>query len=139
MTNAPSKNVPVQLDGNVPLDELGHGIFPRSYTSERKMNDIAIEKYKSSGYGITFEDLTTRFRIKRSQAQRSLKHFHARGILFTAEDLISQGIDLVENKSPQQYFPTCIKADIIENLKKRKNVLVDPTEVTSQTIALFPI
>ena len=83
MTNAPFKNVPVQLDRNVPLDELGHSIFPRRYFSERKIKDIAIEKYKSSGYGITFEDLTTSFRIKKSQAQRSLKHFHARGILFT--------------------------------------------------------
>src|SRR6478672_603685 len=122
MTNAPVKNVPVQLDGNVPLDELGHGIFPRSYTSERKMNDIAIEKYKSSGYGITFEDLTTRFHIKKSQAQRSMKHFHAKGILFTAEDLISQEIYLIQNTNPQQYFPTCIKADIIQDIKKRKNV-----------------
>ena len=29
MTNTPVKNVPVQLDGNVQVDELGHGIFPR--------------------------------------------------------------------------------------------------------------
>ena len=83
MTNTPVKNVPVQLDGNVPVDELGHGMFPRRYISEHKIKQIATEKYKSCGYGITFEDLTTRFPIKRSQAQRSLKHFHARGILFT--------------------------------------------------------
>jgi hypothetical protein len=138
MTNAPVKNVPVQLDGNVPLDELGHGIFPRSYISERKMNDIAIEKYKSSGYGITFEDLTTSFRIKRSQAQRSLKHFHARGVLFTRVDLINHGIDLIQNTNPQQYFPTCIKADILEGLKKRKNVQVQPTGVSLSKGSLNP-
>jgi hypothetical protein len=136
MTNTAIKNVPVQIDENVPVSELGHGVLARSYTSEQKIKDIAIEKYRSGGNGITFQDVIERFSVKKSQAQRSLKHFHARGILFTAEDLISQGIDLVENKSPQQYFPTCIKADIIENLKKRKNVLVDPTEVTSSNAPL---
>ena len=139
MTNAPVKNVPVRLDGNVPLDELGHGIFARRYISERKMNDIATEKYKSSGYGITFEDLTTSFRIKRPQAQRSLKHFHARCILFTAQDLISQGIDLIQNTNPQQYFPTCIKADIMEGFKKRKNVPVEPTGVNLPQGSLNPL
>jgi hypothetical protein len=58
-----------------------------------------------------------------------LKHFHAKGILFTVEDVIRQGINLIQNKNPQQYFPTCIKANSIENLKDRKNVLVDPTGV----------
>jgi len=136
MTDTAIKNVPVQIDENVPVSELGHGVLARSYTSEYKIKDIAIEKYRSGGNGITFKDVIERFPLKKAQAQRSLKHFHARGILFTAEDLISQGIDLVENKSPQQYFPTCIKADIIENLKKRKNVLVDPTEVTSSNAPL---
>jgi hypothetical protein len=133
MTNAPVKNVPVLLDGNVPFDELGHGIFPRSYISECKMNDIATEKYSSTGYGITFQDLTTRFRIKKSQAQRSLKHFHERGTLFTGVDLINQGIDLIQNTNPQQYFPTCIKADIIDGFKNRKNVPVQPTGVNLST------
>src|SRR5690349_6969334 len=104
-------NAPVETDGNVSVGELGHSLFPRSYISEHKIKQIAAKKYKSSGYGITFEDLTTRFPIKRPNAQRSLKHFHARGILFTAKDLINQGIDLIQNTSPQQYYPTCIKAD----------------------------
>lgn len=104
--------------------------------STHKIKQIATEKYKYSSGGITFEDLTTRFRIKRPQAQRSLKHFHAKSVLFTAEDLILQGIDLLENKSPQQYFPTCIKADIIEGLKKRRNVEFNPWGSTSQRITL---
>lgn len=62
--------------------------------------------------------------------KRSLKHFHDKGILFTAKSLISQGVCLIQNTSPQQYFPTCIKAELIENLKKRKSsVLVQPTGV----------
>lgn len=120
------------MNGNVPVDQVGRGIFPRSYTSEHEINEIAIAKYRCSGYGITFENVKERFTVKKPQAQRSLKHFHARGILFTAEDLLSQGIDLIQNTSPQQYFPTCIKAEIIENLK-RKNVLVQPTGVNLST------
>lgn len=38
-----------------------------------------------------------------------------------AGDLIDQGIDLLENKKPQQFFPACKKAEIIEKLKKRKS------------------
>src|SRR6266516_1986783 len=72
------------------------------------------------------------------QAQRSLKHFHAKGVLFAAEDLICQGIDLVHNTSLQQYVPACIKADIIEDLKKRKNVLVEPTGVNLSKDSLNP-
>ena len=135
-SKSPVKNVPVQVDGNVLVGELRHGIVPRSYIPEHKIKQIASEKYKSSGYGITFEDLTTRFRIKRPQAQRSLKHFHARGI-FTGVDLINQGIDLIQNTNPQQYFPTCINADIIECFKKRKNVQVQHTRSTSQKIPYF--
>lgn len=58
----------------------------------------------------------------KKHAQRSLKHLHGRDVLFTASDLTNQGIHLLENKNPQQYFPSCIKAEIIENLKKRKTV-----------------
>jgi hypothetical protein len=43
-------------------------------------------------------------------------------VLFTFRDLTRQGIRLLENKRPQQYFPSCMKAEIIENLKKRKIV-----------------
>jgi hypothetical protein len=59
---------------------------------------IAIEKYRSSGSGITFQDVIERFPVKKSQAQRRLKHFHAKSVLFSAQDLICQGIDIVENK-----------------------------------------
>lgn len=119
----------VRRDENVLVDELGHNVFRQNYILEQKIKEFAIEKYKSSREGITFEDVMETFAVKKSQSQRSLKHFHAKEILFTAEDLISQGIDLVRNKNPQQYFPTCIKADIIQDIKKRKNVLVQPTGV----------
>lgn len=83
---------------------------------------IAIEKFRSSGFGITYPDVQREYPIMKKHAQRSLKHLHGRGVLFTAYDLKNQGIHLLENKNPQQYFPSCIKAEIIENLKKRKTV-----------------
>ena len=59
--NASFKNVPVQVNGNVLVDEVGHSIALRSYISEHRIKEIAIEKYKSSGAGITFVDVKDRF------------------------------------------------------------------------------
>jgi hypothetical protein len=56
----------------------------------------------------------------KKHAQRSLKHLHGRKVLFTPRDLIRQGIYLLESTNPQQYFPSCMKGEIIE--KKRKTV-----------------
>ena len=123
------------MDGNVPAGKLDHIL--RGYISHRQIQHIAIEKYRSNGCGITFEDITQRFYVKKRKAQRSLKYFYFKGILFTAKSLISQGIHLIQNTSPQQYFPACIKAEIIENFKKRKNsVLVQPTGVNLYNASL---
>ncbi|HET7148060.1 MAG TPA: hypothetical protein VFI73_06115 [Candidatus Nitrosopolaris sp.] len=40
----------------------------------------------------------------------------------------------MKNKSPQEFFPTCIKAEIIEALAKQKNVQVNPTGVTHSSV-----
>lgn len=120
------KNVLLQMNENVPIDELVQSTHLRGYILKKRIEDLAIEKYRSTGNGITFQDLRREFLIKKSKAQRSLKHFHAKGVLFTGKDLISQGIDLIRNKNPQQYFPSCIKPKTLEDLKKRKNVLVHP-------------
>lgn len=132
MTNASVKNVPVQIGRNVLVGKIGRSIVHRRCITEEKIKEIAIEKYKSTGKGITIQDVIERFALKKQQAQRSLKHFHAKGIIFTAEDLINQGIYLIQNTNPQQYFAVCVKADILEDIKKRKNVLVRPTGVSLQ-------
>jgi hypothetical protein len=93
------------------------------------MEKIAIEKYQKNGIGVTIEDIERNFSINKAKAQRKLKHFHERDILFTANDLILEGITVLKNTSPQQYFPTCIKSKIVEGLNKRENVLVNPTGV----------
>jgi hypothetical protein len=95
--------------------------------TKKIIEDLAVEKYRSCGKGITFEDLQRKFYIRKARVQRSLKHFHEEHVLFTAEDLNSQGIYFIRNTNPQQYFPSCIKSDVLENLKKRLNVQVQPT------------
>ncbi|MGB6531029.1 MAG: hypothetical protein WBF33_23215 [Candidatus Nitrosopolaris sp.] len=101
----------------------------RNYISKDNVEKIAIDKYRENGLGITIGDIEREFSVNKTKAQRKLKHFHGRGVLFTAKDLTLEGITALPNKNPQQYFPTCIKAEIIEDLVKRNNVLVNPTGV----------
>lgn len=85
-----------------------------------EIEKIAIRKFQSSGHGLTYIDLQKEYAIEKYHAQRSLKHLRARKVLFNARDLVLQGIHLVDNKNPQQYFLFCRKGEIIEKLKKRK-------------------
>lgn len=102
----------------------------RKYISNKEIETSAIQKYRRCGHGITFEDIVKEFSVNKVKAQRRLKYFHGSTGLFTANDLISEGIWILQNKSPQEYFPSCIKAEIIEDLNKRKNVPVKPTGAT---------
>ena len=101
----------------------------RKYITKDNVGKIAIGRYRENGLGVTFQDIEREFSANRGKAQRTLKYFHEQKVLFTANDLIIEGIPALQNKSPQQYFPTCIKAEIIEDLSKRKSVLVSPTGV----------
>jgi hypothetical protein len=72
MKNLPSsdnKSVLVRMDRNIPVSQLVHNIQLRKYIPENKIKEIAIEKYRSSGKGITFEDVVKRFPVKKQQAQ----------------------------------------------------------------------
>jgi hypothetical protein len=101
----------------------------RRYKTKDIVEKIAIEKYQKNGLGITIEDIERNFSINKVKAQRKLKYFHDRQVLFTANNLKSEGITVLKNTSPQQYFPTCMKAQIVEGLSKRESVLVNPTGV----------
>ena len=105
----------------------------RKYISRKQIEELGIQKYRKGGLGLTFEIIEKEFYINKAKAQRTLKYFHGKGILFTANDLRSEGMGILYNKSPQQYFPACIKSDLIEGLNKRKNVLVNPTGATSSS------
>jgi hypothetical protein len=106
----------------------------RKYISNKEIEDIAMQKYRRGGHGITFDDIRREFSVNKDKAQRRLKYFHAKEVLFTANDLTSEGINVLKNKSPQEYFPTCIRAEIIEALTKQKSVQVKPIGVTHSSV-----
>jgi hypothetical protein len=72
------KNVLVATNRNVPVAEVDHIGCVRKYISKKMIEELAIEKYKSNGNGITLTDVERRFFFKKSNAQRSLKYFHER-------------------------------------------------------------
>ena len=121
--------VPVPENENVPVKEVVHVGRCRKPITKEIVESLATEKYRINGKGLTIRDLITKFPVKKSQAQRSFKYFHSTGVLFTAQDLIRQGIDLLQNKNPQDYYATCIRGEILENAKKRRCVPVQPTGV----------
>ena len=126
-----NKNVLPHKDESVPVTEPVQVGCCRKQITKKIVKSCAIEKYRTNGKGIKIEDITTKYSLKKSKAQRSLKYFHSTGVLFTAKDLMREGIHLLQNKNPQEYFAVCMKSEILENLKKRKSVLVQPTEVSS--------
>jgi hypothetical protein len=122
------------VDESVPVDEVVQVGRCRKPITKEKIESLALEKYRASGRGITTNDLEIRFSIKQVTAQRCFKYIRSRGILFTAQDLIRHGINLLRNKSPQEYYASCIKAEILENARKRnKSVLVGPTGALSNS------
>ena len=98
------------------LGKVAHILSIRRYKTKEIVEKIAIEKYQKNGLGITIEDIERNFSINKTKAQRNLKYFHERDILFTANDLILEGITVLKNTSPQQYFPTYIKSKSSDTL-----------------------
>jgi hypothetical protein len=126
-------------DENVSVNEVVHVGRCRKPITKEIVESMATAKYKINGKGLTIRDLITKFSVKKSQAQRSFKYFHSTGVLFTAQDIIRQGIDLFQNKNPQEYYPTCIKAEVLENMKKRKSVPVQPSGVNLSKYSIYPL
>jgi hypothetical protein len=90
----------------------------RRYTRKEDVQQRAIDKYKKNGRGITFNDLISyEPAFSKKQAQNMLKRCLRSNILF-----------ILENHKPQQYYPTCLKAEIQEH-KISKNYPVGVTGV----------
>jgi hypothetical protein len=88
------------------------------YVNTEQITSLAVEVYKKKcGRGITYQDLLNNgFACHKRQAQDTLKYHLKKGTLFTLGD-----------KRPQQYYPSAIRSDIMENLQK--NTLLDPIGV----------
>jgi hypothetical protein len=123
------KNIPISCSQNIPISLLGQcydddedGSYrtrrSRRYTKAQHIERLAVEKYNKNGKGITFNDLLSeRLVSHKEQAQITLKYCLQKNVLFT-----------ISNRKPQQYYPTCLKSEIIKN-KQINNILVGVTEV----------
>ena len=116
---------------------LVHIAHYRKRISKKRVEQIAIEKYRKYGKGIDFTDVIREGPCSKEKSQRILKdcsrerrdksgELH-KPILFRAPT----------RTSPQQFFPNCIRADIIEDLKKRGNVPIHPTGVSPSYSSSF--
>jgi hypothetical protein len=101
------KNVPITINKNVPLSELGPISCRRKSIPKRKIEELAIEKYKAKGEGIAFVDITSVFPCSKIKAQRILKDCCNK----TGNDSKPLLFRSFKRTSPQQYFPSCIKAE----------------------------
>lgn len=97
----------------------------RSYNFSYDITKLAVNKFTKTGRGITYKDLMDAgLTIQKNQAQEVLKYQLRRGNLFTLQD-----------KRPQEYYPTTIKAEVIERIAKR-NTPIHPSGVIS---TLLPV
>jgi len=132
-------------DKNVPLSDIESVLEEqdtRIYLGTGYLTKEQITKFAESKgtKGITLYDIQQSTRSKKN-AQRKLKYFRESGILFTARDLIEQGIELppnFRNRRPQRYYPTSQKASIIEKIKNDyKSVLLSTTGISQNNTPLF--
>jgi len=95
--------------------------------SKKKIEQLAIQKYRSYGQGIDFSDVME-FRCSKANTQHILKDCCGQRIPFRSP----------KRTSPQCY-PSIIKADILENLKQKGNVPIWLTEVISSKTSVQPL
>jgi len=67
-----SRNVPIQYGEMVPEDKLAHTPILSKRISKNKIEELAIQKYRTCGKGIDFSDVM-KFCCSKNQAQRILK------------------------------------------------------------------
>jgi hypothetical protein len=116
------RNSPVSDQKNSPLGLVAYGYHKRNcrrYTKNQQIIQLAESKYHRTGQGITYTDLiTAKLSSHKRQAQETLKHFVKKQVLFTLND-----------QRPQRYYLVSKRANIVENIKNRKNSPSHHTEV----------
>jgi hypothetical protein len=123
--NPQNRNVPIRSEVIVPKEELVHTSILSKRISKKKIVEIAVQKYRACGQGIDFSDVME-FHCSKANAQRILKDCCEQRILFRSP----------KRTSPQRYYPSIIKANILENLKQKGNVPIHLTEVLSSNAPL---
>ena len=115
---------PIDVIENRLSNQLVHRHRKGKWITDKELEALASKKNRINGKGITFSDICNEYRCSKPKAQRRLKNAckekigkdgKKRSTLFRLDD---------KRTVPQQYFPSCIKATIIENKRNRP---IDPT------------
>ena len=62
-----AKNRPIGVSENRPTEQLVHSYGQGKWISNKELEELAIEKYKINGKGITFEDVIEKFHCKKKK------------------------------------------------------------------------
>jgi hypothetical protein len=133
-----AENGPIDVLENGPNEQLVHRFGKWQRISSKDIESLAITKYQSCGLGITFNDITTTFQCKKTKAQKKLKLLCNESSNKNGER-VKPKLFTINRTKPQQYFPSCIRATIIENKRKRQNGLIDPTGANYNNKASYPL
>jgi hypothetical protein len=118
-----SPNAPIAYNENVHIAAMGQR-RGRAYVRVEEIDALARHHFAKTGRGITFADLILAGLVtNKPSAQLILKRRRQDNTLFTYED-----------RKPQMYYPTSMRAKVIEDLSKK--ALVGPTESERQTRAV---
>jgi hypothetical protein len=133
--NPQNRNVPIHSEVIVPKEELVHRSILSKRISKKKIEELAVQKYRTCGKGIDFSDVME-FHCSKTNAQRILKdcclqRFGKDGTLHAPILFRSP-----KRTNPQRFYPSVLRADILENLKQKGNVPIHLTEVLSSKAPL---
>lgn len=128
MPSLPNQNEPIGYNKSRPNTELVHRYGPGKWIPDKVLEEFAIQKYHKNGKGITIKDLINKFSIHKEKAQRRFKNAIKEKVT-KQEKRQEPLLFTLDRKNPQQYYPTKIKADIIEKRKNQKRP-VDTTGIS---------
>lgn len=110
-----AENRPIEVIQNRPFDHLVHSYRRGKHIPDKELEEYALEIYHKNGRGMTVSDIVEKLRCSKAKAQLKLKNACIEKIDKNGKKTsILFRLDGKRTK-PQQYFPSCIKATIIEN------------------------
>jgi hypothetical protein len=109
LSEAQANSTPVENSKNTLLSLSAQICFRNHHVTSDQITKLAVETYKmKGGRGITYVDLLGKgLAVHKKQAQDMLKYHFRKETLFTLED-----------KRPQQYYPTAIRGTLQKSSSK---------------------
>jgi len=118
-----AKNRPIDIFENRPSEQLALSHGRGKKIGDKELVELAVKIYCINGKGMTFVDVIKQFGCSKEKAQRRLKNACIEHVKHGKKSSVLFRLDNGRT-IPQQFFPSCKKATIIEN---KRNRLIDPT------------